>query len=132
MGNFFINLSKTKMDAQYELKNSENQGRSVGTIKEPHFYDISSGQLDKKSLLFYAQIEQAYFMYHIKTVNRRTLNLKCKDRSCPAKAHAYISPESGLIFENGTRTNGRRVRSCARPSYLDSDLLFLYEIPPRG
>ena len=81
------------MNGQYELKNSENQEQSVGTIKQPFFMTFPRANLIKKSLLFYAQIDQAYLMYHIKTANRRTLNLKFKDRSCPAKAHAYISPE---------------------------------------
>ena len=40
------------MNGQYELKNSENQEQSVGTIKQPFFYDISSGQLDKKKFTF--------------------------------------------------------------------------------
>ena len=36
------------MDGPYELKNVENQGRTVETIKEPHFYDISAGQLQRE------------------------------------------------------------------------------------
>ena len=49
-----------KMDGPYQFKNLENQGINVGTISEPYFYEISAGQNDRKSLLFYAQIEQFY------------------------------------------------------------------------
>ena len=107
------------MDCQYEIKNLENQGRSVGTVQEPHFYDISSGQIDKKSLLYYAQIDLAYFMYRINQVNKSTLNLHCKDRSCRAKAQVYLSPEYGLIQENGTRSNGRRQKRMYKIDFSD-------------
>ena len=98
------------MDGPYKFKNLENQGINVGTDSEPYFYEISAGQKDRQSLLFYAQIEQFYYMYRINQVNRKTLNLHCRDRSCPARAQAYLSPETGLILENGTRSNGSRLK----------------------
>ena len=42
----------------YVIKNLENQNQEIGTIQKPHFFHVTSGQRDTKSLLFKAQIKK--------------------------------------------------------------------------
>ena len=99
------------MDGRYQFKNLENQGQNIGTIEAPYFFNISAGENDHKSLLYYAQIAEQYYMYRINQVNQTTLNLHCKDRRCPARAQAKILPGTGIIREHPVkRSNGKRLK----------------------
>ena len=73
------------MNQPYNIENLENQGKLIGDIDEPHFFKITAGQRDGKSLIYHAQIETKYFMYRIhKNVNRESINLTCKVPGCNA------------------------------------------------
>ena len=74
----------------YTIKNVENQNLEIGTLQKPHFFHVTSGQTDTKSLLFHAQIKKGYYMYLIRQVNSTFLNLWCKHRNCKAKAYCVI------------------------------------------
>ena len=74
------------MEASYEIPNLINQGKNVGTCKNPYFFHITSGERVKKTAIFHAQIGTNYYEYYIRWVNSETLNLMCTDRTCPAKA----------------------------------------------
>ena len=97
------------MNGPYRIPNLENQGRKIGTINSPYFFQITSAQRHKKSLIFHAQILKRYYMYTIARVGSENLNLFCEDRKCKAKALCKIPQESCLIKENGERSNGKRM-----------------------
>ena len=42
----------------YIIKNVENQNLEIGTVQKPHFFHVTSGVRDSKSLLFHAQIKK--------------------------------------------------------------------------
>ena len=96
------------METSYEIPNLANQTRDVGTCQKPFFYHITSGKFIKKSVIFHAQISHKYHEYHIRNVNKETLNLACTDRSCPARAQVRVPKSTGLITvkRTRTRTNG--------------------------
>ena len=98
--------SETKQP--YLISNLENKGKEVGSQNAPYFFKITSGQRDSKSLIFHAQIGTEYFMYRIRGVYSKSINLACKFPGCPAQAFAHIPKSSGLIFVKGTRSNGQR------------------------
>ena len=92
------------MEASYEIPNLINQGKNVGTCKNPYFFHITSGERVKKTAIFHAQIGTNYYEYYIRWVNSETLNLMCTDRTCPAKALVKVRKESNLITIKGTKT----------------------------
>ena len=95
------------MNGTYTIPNLENQGKNIGTINHPYFYQITSGQQHGKSLIYHAQIGKKYFRYHLKNLSSEKLNLACKDRSCHAKALLHLPKESGLILAHSTRNTGK-------------------------
>ena len=44
------------METSYEIPNLINQGKNVGTCKNPFFFHITTGERIKKSAIFHAQI----------------------------------------------------------------------------
>ena len=123
------------MDRPYQFKNLENQGQNIGTVEAPYFFNISAGENDHKSLLYYAQIAEKYYMYRINQVNQTTLNLHCKDRSCPARALAQILPETGIIREHPVkRSNGKRLKRQFRIDFADPKVRILenYSFVPKN
>ena len=97
------------MGEPYRIENLENQGKLKGSVEEPYFFKITSGNRDQKSIICHAQIGTEYFMYRVDSqVHRESVNLRCKIRGCPATASAKIPKSTGLIKENGTRSNGKR------------------------
>ena len=92
------------METSYEIPNLINQGKNVGTCKNPYFFHITTGQRVKKTAIFHAQIGTNYYEYYIRWVNSETLNLMCTDRTCPAKALVKVRKESSLITIKGTKT----------------------------
>ena len=98
------------MNGPYNIPNLENQGKEVGTINQPFFYQITSGQKHGKSLIYHAQIRKRYYRYTFKSCSSENLHLGCKDRSCKAVAFCKIPISSCLIVEKPTkRSNGKRL-----------------------
>ena len=91
------------METSYEIPNLINQGKNVGTCKNPFFFHITTGERIKKSAIFHAQIGEKYHKYYIRQVNSETLNLKCIDRTCPARALVKVR-QSSLITIKRTQT----------------------------
>ena len=44
----------------YIIKNVENQNLEIGTVQKPHFFHVTSGVRDSKSLLFHAQMPSTF------------------------------------------------------------------------
>ena len=95
------------MEGPYNIKNLENQRLEVGTVQQPFFYHITTGQRVKESLIFHAQIQRSYHRYTIRQTNAETLNLSCINRKCPAKALVKVPKELGLISVKGEKTKGK-------------------------
>ena len=94
------------MSQPYRIENLENQGKLKGSIEEPYFFKITTGNRDGKSVLLHAQIGTQYFMYKKhKQVGRETVNLTCKVPGCPATATARSPSSTGLIKEDGFLSN---------------------------
>ena len=99
------------MEGPYQIKNLENQRQEVGTVQQPFFYHITTGERAKQSLIFHAQIQRSYHRYTIRQTNAETLNLACINRKCPAKALAKVPKELGLISVKGERSGGKNGKS---------------------
>ena len=57
-----------------------------GTRKNPFLIHVTSGERDN-SHVFHCKEDNKYFQYHIKNVNKASVNLTCmykKSRKCPA------------------------------------------------
>ena len=91
------------MATSYEIPNIINQGKNIGTCNNPYFFHITTGERIKKSAIFHAQIGTKYHEYYIRQVNSETLNLKCIDRTCPARELVKVR-QSSLITIKGTQT----------------------------
>ena len=88
------------MATSYEIPNIINQGKNIGTCNNPYFFHITTGERIKKNAIFHAQIGTKYHEYYIRQVNSETLNLKCSDRTCPARALVKVR-QSSLITIKG-------------------------------
>ena len=99
------------MDGPYQIKNLENQRKNVGTIQEPFFYHITTGERARKSLIFHAQIGSSYHQYTIRTTNAESLNLWCINRKCHAKALVKVPKELGLKIKRKNRKSEKTVNS---------------------
>ena len=53
------------METSSEILNLINQGKNVGTCKNPYSFHITTGQKVKKNCNFHAQIETNYYEYYI-------------------------------------------------------------------
>lgn len=53
----------------YKIIGTEIANIEVGSIRKPHFYKITSGQLQKNSLLFHGKIGHEYYVYRLRTIN---------------------------------------------------------------
>ena len=58
----------------YKIIGTEIVNIEVGSIRKPHFYKITSGQLQKNSLLFHGKIGHEYYVYRLRTINRKMQN----------------------------------------------------------
>ena len=65
------------MNGPYNIPNLENQGKEVGTINQPHFYQITSGQKHGKSLI-YKILQGIFFSCYEIPNNHRFLSTSLK------------------------------------------------------
>ena len=74
----------------YIIIGQEIANIEIGSIKKPKFFKITSGERQKKSLLYHAKIGQEYFIYKLNTINRKSGTLKCAVQGCFAKFSSII------------------------------------------
>ena len=96
-----FNHKKMSIIEPYRILGTEIANLEIGSINNPKFFKITSGQRDKKSLLFHCKIGQNYYVYKIATINRKTVTLKCKVDGCYAKAYVKIQPDLVIEVANG-------------------------------
>ena len=103
----------------YKIIGTEIANLEVGSISKPVFYKITSGQRQKKSLLFHGKIGEKYYVYQFRTINRKTATLECAVKGCFAKSYVIIQSDLVKTIENGkVRSDGRR-RAIYKVDYSD-------------
>ena len=94
----------------YDIKHNEVRLTNYGSPQEPHLYAITSGQKNYASLLFHVKIEDEFHTLSINKVNKKSCNMECVDRECPAK-HKFAVDEKFVQMELGGLQNGDKKRT---------------------
>ena len=81
----------------YIIIGQEIANIEIGSIKKPKFFKITSGERQKKSLLYHAKIGQEYFVYKLNT----PIGL-CRVHLLRSWRKKAISLFSKPIFENNS------------------------------
>ena len=98
----------------YIIIGQEIANIEIGSIKKPKFFKITSGERQKKSLLYHAKIGQEYFIYKLNTINRKSGTLKCAVRGCFAKAYVKIQPDLIIEVAGGKKRPNRTLIVATR------------------
>ena len=117
------------MSERYEIPDPKYYNSEFGTIQQPHLYKITFGRKFKNSLNFYCKIGTEFFVYRVRCVNRKTLNLDCaehqnslrkisekhpdgkKPRGCRSKLKLAVLAGFIKTSENGRRRVDGRIRT---------------------
>ena len=91
----------------------------IGSINNPKFFKITSGQRDKSSLLYHCKIGKNHYVYKITSINRKTVTLKCKVNGCHAKAYVKIQPDLVIEVADGKKRPNGKTRKAFKVDYSD-------------
>ena len=101
----------------YIIIGQEIANIEIGSIKKPKFFKITSGERQKKSLLYHAKIGQEYFIYKLNTINRKSGTLKCAVQGCFAKAYTKIQPDLIIEVADGKKRPNGTTRKAFKVDY---------------
>ena len=101
----------------YIIIGQEIANIEIGSIKKPKFFKITSGERQKKSLLYHAKIGQEYFVYKLNTINRKSGTLKCAVQGCFAKAYTKIQPDLIIEVADGKKRPNGTTRKAFKVDY---------------
>ena len=75
------------MSECYEIPDPKYYNGEFGTIQQPHLYKITFGRKFKNSLNFHCKIGPDFFIYRVRCINRKTLNLDCAEHQNSKTPH---------------------------------------------
>ena len=138
------------MSECYEIPDPKYYNGEFGTIQQPHLYKITFGQRFKNSLNFHCKIGPDFFIYRVRCINRKTLNLDCaehqnslrkisekhpdgkKPRGCRSKLKLAVLAGFIKASEYGRRRAGHHKRTKFELDFSDPKILEIgsYQVLP--
>ena len=125
----------------YEIPDPKYYNGEFGTLQQPHLLKITYGQNFKNSLNFHCKIGKEFFIYRLRCINRKTLNLECvehenslrkksenhadgkKPRGCRSKMKVAVLAGFIKTSENGRRRADGRIRTKFELDFSDEKIL---------
>lgn len=108
------------LDGSVELRRPNNE--DMGTLQAPKIVKITFGERYEKSLIFHCKVGSDFYCYRIVSVNRKTVNLICrnhqkslkttKKNDCGCLARAKLSVREDELIQK--RSMQKRIRNTNR------------------